>query len=683
MIKGTFSYILFLGVLMISFNTSFGQAERTGGTPNIVSTEYWFDDNIDSRTIIATPQNANLSVIESISVTGLSYGLHSINFRFKDEAAKWSSVLTQMFFKKFTGQSLLININAYEYWFDEDIDNSTFIMVNDDELLDLNSAIDISTLSPGSHTVNFRFQDDLNNWSSVLTQIFLKIGHTNSATGYVTAYRYWFDSDLMTVENVELAEPINPLSAGLQIDVIDLTEGEHTVHISFRDSMSIWSSAITDTFERGPVLIVGFESSDTIICIGESIQFTNTSINGHTYFWDFGDGNSSSEENPNYTYTMTGTYTVTFSISDTINSIIESVTIINHILVLESQETTVNVTSCDPADTGMVVIVLTDENGCDSVVTTITSLIESYETTIDRASCDPDEVGTTMDTMTSTEGCDSILTTITTLLSSYEIIVTQTSCNPLDTGTVVQDLTASNGCDSIVTTITSWSPSYEITLDEEICEDESFEVGGDSFTESGSYVIELVTIDGCDSIITLNLTMIENLDGGVVFMPPLLDSVCLSGPVINLLPLGSPVGGIFSGSGVIGNGFDPQLAGPGIHTLFYSYNYGSDCEEMDSTTIMVDACPGINLAIYVGFVQVYPNPFAVSTRLKYQLIEPADVTIELFNLVGKNYGMLLDAHQDVGIHEVEVSGHQLSQGLYYLKISSNDWEIYRSIVVQW
>lgn len=41
-----------------------------------------------------------------------------------------------------------------------------------------------------------------------------------------------------------------------------------------------------------------------------TINFTNTSTNGVTYSWDFGDGNTSTIQNPTNTYTTTGNYTV-------------------------------------------------------------------------------------------------------------------------------------------------------------------------------------------------------------------------------------------------------------------------------------------------------------------------------------------------------------------------------------
>jgi gliding motility-associated-like protein len=50
-------------------------------------------------------------------------------------------------------------------------------------------------------------------------------------------------------------------------------------------------------------------------CIGSTISFTNQTINGNNFFWDFGEQNlstdTSSLANPNYTYSDTGTYVVT------------------------------------------------------------------------------------------------------------------------------------------------------------------------------------------------------------------------------------------------------------------------------------------------------------------------------------------------------------------------------------
>ncbi|KAB2859039.1 MAG: T9SS type B sorting domain-containing protein [Flavobacteriales bacterium] len=45
-------------------------------------------------------------------------------------------------------------------------------------------------------------------------------------------------------------------------------------------------------------------------CLGETIHFQNLSIGGITYFWDFGDGNTSSSFEPTHVYDSAGTYQV-------------------------------------------------------------------------------------------------------------------------------------------------------------------------------------------------------------------------------------------------------------------------------------------------------------------------------------------------------------------------------------
>ena len=41
-----------------------------------------------------------------------------------------------------------------------------------------------------------------------------------------------------------------------------------------------------------------------------TVDFTNTSFFSNSYYWDFGDGNTSTSTNPSHTYTSFGTYTV-------------------------------------------------------------------------------------------------------------------------------------------------------------------------------------------------------------------------------------------------------------------------------------------------------------------------------------------------------------------------------------
>ena len=48
--------------------------------------------------------------------------------------------------------------------------------------------------------------------------------------------------------------------------------------------------------------------------MSKTIQFTDTSTNANTYFWDFGDGNTSTERNPIHTYQEDGEYIVVHTV---------------------------------------------------------------------------------------------------------------------------------------------------------------------------------------------------------------------------------------------------------------------------------------------------------------------------------------------------------------------------------
>lgn len=55
---------------------------------------------------------------------------------------------------------------------------------------------------------------------------------------------------------------------------------------------------------------------------GEPVIFTNTStVKAHSYFWDFGDGSTSTEENPSHTYIFGDTYTVTLTVDGSLKKI--------------------------------------------------------------------------------------------------------------------------------------------------------------------------------------------------------------------------------------------------------------------------------------------------------------------------------------------------------------------------
>lgn len=69
------------------------------------------------------------------------------------------------------------------------------------------------------------------------------------------------------------------------------------------------------TPEDPPRAIFSFGITDN-----KSVSFSNFSVGGDSYVWDFGNGTTSTEENPSYTYTSDGIYTVKLTVLNTSGS---------------------------------------------------------------------------------------------------------------------------------------------------------------------------------------------------------------------------------------------------------------------------------------------------------------------------------------------------------------------------
>lgn len=100
--------------------------------------------------------------------------------------------------------------------------------------------------------------------------------------------------------------------------------GFYTVKIIVKDSYGCIDSARKLNYVQVTFPYPGYLSPDSVICPGKTVTFQNTSIGrGLNYFWQFGDGNASTDESPSYTYNLSGVYRPVLTATD-INGCIDS-----------------------------------------------------------------------------------------------------------------------------------------------------------------------------------------------------------------------------------------------------------------------------------------------------------------------------------------------------------------------
>ena len=92
---------------------------------------------------------------------------------------------------------------------------------------------------------------------------------------------------------------------------------------------------------------------------------------------------------------------------------------------------------------------------------------------------------------------------------------TENGFNVSQIGVYTQNLQTINGCDSVVTLTLTVNPVYSFTIDATINQGETYQENGFNVSEAGTYTQNLQTVNGCDSVIVLNLTVNSSL-GDVV-----------------------------------------------------------------------------------------------------------------------------------------------------------------------
>lgn len=125
------------------------------------------------------------------------------------------------------------------------------------------------------------------------------------------------------------------------------------------------------------------------------------------------------------------------------------------------------------------------------------------------------EEGTFMDVFVTPEGNDSTVYTHVEVLPSYDMALMVTLCEGesyefdgellTEEGSYVFEYLTEAGCDSVYTLQVSVVEAFESYEEVNICEGESYEHEGQVLTEAGDYTFEYTSAGGCDSIHTISL----------------------------------------------------------------------------------------------------------------------------------------------------------------------------------
>jgi len=107
--------------------------------------------------------------------------------------------------------------------------------------------------------------------------------------------------------------------------------------------------------------------------------------------------------------------------------------------------------------------------------------------------------------------------------------------------------------------------------------------------------------------------------------------------------------------------------------LYYSFsNYKLiPRKDDDFLNYSVDVDDDLNSVYDYKLSQNYPNPFNPSTKIDYSIKTEGLVTLKIYNILGQQVAVLVNAIQTPGNHSVSFDASRLASGIYLYKLDSN------------
>jgi hypothetical protein len=81
----------------------------------------------------------------------------------------------------------------------------------------------------------------------------------------------------------------------------------------------------------------------------------------------------------------------------------------------------------------------------------------------------------------------------------------------------------------------------------------------------------------------------------------------------------------------------------------------------------------VNKPLNYLLTQNFPNPFNPSTDISYQIPNESYVSLKVYNVQGKEVRSLVSRRQLPGTYTVRFNGADLNSGIYYYKLTANDF----------
>lgn len=205
-------------------------------------------------TSITASPSSEVALVESLNLSSLSIGFHTLFVRGKLTNGAWGPyTATTIYIESTIGVGDVVVIDELEYFIDTDpgAGLGTAIAASPASEISLNESISTAGLSNGFHTLYLRGKLVNGTWGPYTSQSIYVENSIQGVNEQIVALEYFFDVD----PGVGLAlvasgsTPAVSLNENVSLDASGLSTGSHTVSFRAKDEYGLWSHYQTQTIE--------------------------------------------------------------------------------------------------------------------------------------------------------------------------------------------------------------------------------------------------------------------------------------------------------------------------------------------------------------------------------------------------------------------------------------------------
>jgi len=277
-------------------------------------------------------------------------------------------------------------------------------------------------------------------------------------------------------------------------------------------------------------------SGNLTICQGTPVVLSVQGFAGSTYQWFFNNNLVSNATSNAFTASQSGSYIVREISIHGCSSLSSPV----QVSVRPIVNTSLAATICQGqgyafgsqtlSATGTYSRTVPSANGCDSVITLTLTVSPNSTASVSATICQGQSYAFGTQTLTAagnysrivpaSNGCDSVISLTLTVSPNSTASLSATICQGQSyvfgtqtltvAGNYTRTIPAANGCDSVITLTLTVRPNSTASLSATICQEQSYVFGTQTLTIAGNYTRTIPAVNGCDSLITLTLTVRPN-----------------------------------------------------------------------------------------------------------------------------------------------------------------------------